>query len=386
DECQGQKNLSHLPRCTRSVDKLSEGCRLPGLIDRKSFVPPWFNETLYKTGQKFARDNRFLISFCHYIGAVLVACGDQAGQIILGTGKSHVRERAIPRYIATDRQVWLWYENNLKEDSIASLSMENVRAIHRSVETGYGNTSKGNGSIFREINKVNEPLWKAMEMDLKHSGIPQEYRRYSDNLIANCKDTRITMNQFSLAIAQYLFVAIPLITKDVFSVISPSQDQIQGWSHLWAVLGYAFGIEDEFNVALQPLEDIMEYYLEFFRKIILPGLFSLQIESKILVEVLLNIIDTTTEDGRDSSPHLTMTIILQDVVGIATSNLESLLSIGDKLRLLGWSVFKTFLKYAPQFVTDKINSDLKEKTHRLGKSWFKSVVDSDYLIAKYVYY
>ncbi|CAG7831587.1 unnamed protein product, partial [Allacma fusca] len=25
DECQGQKNLSHLPRCTRSVDKLSEG-------------------------------------------------------------------------------------------------------------------------------------------------------------------------------------------------------------------------------------------------------------------------------------------------------------------------------------------------------------------------
>ncbi|CAG7667477.1 unnamed protein product, partial [Allacma fusca] len=88
--------------------------------------------------------------------------------------------------------------------------MENVRAIHRSVEVSYGNTSKGNGSIFREINyKANEPLWKAMEMDLKHSGIPQEYRRYSDNLMANCKDTRITMNQFSLAIAQYLFVAIP---------------------------------------------------------------------------------------------------------------------------------------------------------------------------------
>lgn len=44
--------------------------------------------------------------------------------------------------------------------------------------------------------------------------------------------------------------------------------------HMWAVFGYAIGIEDQFNVALQPsLAAAKEYYQEMMKRFLYPSLF-----------------------------------------------------------------------------------------------------------------
>ncbi|CAG7698768.1 unnamed protein product [Allacma fusca] len=160
-----------------------------------------------------------------------------------------------------------------------------------------------------------------------------------------------------------------------------------GWNHLWAVLGYAMGIEDEFNVALHPsLEETHAYYTEYFNKIIIPGLFNIETDSKILVEVLLKIFIQLLPRVSVFTPRLFMTIILTDVIGIETPNVQSLLTTVEKFFFYTRTPLKGLMKYGPQFVTDKGNSWAKAQTDAIGETWFKYAVKSDYLIAKYMYY
>ncbi|CAG7823486.1 unnamed protein product [Allacma fusca] len=386
-------NVRHddVPHCAVPVDELFQGAHLRGLVDLPSFAPSWLNKTLYREGQKWARENYSLVTFCHYVGALLVAFGADAGKVILGTGKSHVLEKAIPRYAATMRQIWLWYDNELtNENDIVFTSLKNVRAIHQSVDVQYENSTLEQGATWIQENlnwDLDEAMWDAVLKDLNNSDIPEQYRSYSENILENLKTSQITLNQFRMAVTQHLFVAIPFIVRNSIDVTNPTEEQMLGWNHLWAVLGYALGIEDEYNVALHPsLKEIHAYYTEFFNKIILPGLFSIQSDSKILVEVLLQILHKNTPTYDAVNPRLFMTFILADVVGVKTSNMESLLTTVDKIIFHAQKPVQGLLKHGPQFLTDLVNKFTKAQAEAVMETWFKYVVKSDYLIAKYMYY
>ncbi|CAG7717234.1 unnamed protein product, partial [Allacma fusca] len=332
-DCKNVKNHA-LPHCAMPVEELFQGFYLRGLVDLPSFTPPWLNETLYSVGQKWARENYFFLTFCHFVGALLVACGADAGKVILGTGKSHVLEKALPS----------------------------------SVDVQYGNSSAEQGADWIKENldwPLDEAMWDAVLMDLIASNIPEQYRRYSENILESIKTSKITLNQYHMGTTQHLFVAIPFIVRDRVDITNPAEEQILGWNHLWAVLGYAMGIEDEFNVALHPsLEETHAYYTEYFNKIILPGLFNIETDSKILVEVLLKTLHQLTPSFNVFSPRLLMAVILEDVIGIETPNVQSLLTNVEKLSFHVRTPLKGLMKYGPQFVTDKVNSWVKENADR----------------------
>ncbi|CAG7698767.1 unnamed protein product, partial [Allacma fusca] len=178
-----------VPHCAKPLEELFQGFHFRGRFDLPSFTPPWLNETLYSVGQKWARENYFFLTFCHFVGALLFACGADAGKVILGTGKSHVLEKAIP-------------------------SMGNVRAVHRSVDIQYGNSSSEYTWIKENLDwPLDEAMWDAVLMDLIASNIPEQYRSYSESILESMKTSKITLSQYHMGTTQYLLVAIPFIVS-----------------------------------------------------------------------------------------------------------------------------------------------------------------------------
>ncbi|CAG7721558.1 unnamed protein product, partial [Allacma fusca] len=260
----------------------------------------------------------------------------------------------------------------------------------QSVDVQYGNSTAEQGATWIKENldwPLDDAMWDALWMDMNNSNIPERYRRYTENILENLKTSQITLNQFHMAMTQHLFVAIPFIVRHSIDVTNPTEEQMLGWNHVWAVLGYALGIEDEYNVALHPsLEKTEAYYLEYFNKIILPGLFNIQTDSKLLVEVLLEIVRKSSSSFEIFSPRLVMTAILAHVVGVETPNMESLLSTVDKIIFHAQTPAMRLMRYGPQFFTDVVNKYSKAQAEAVMETWFKYAVKSDYLIAKYMYY
>lgn len=60
--------------------------------------------------------------------------------------------------------------------------------------------------------------------------------------------------------------------------------------HLWAVLGYAIGIDDKFNIALQPdLQTARRVYKEMFETFNIPNLFNMDEHTVALMEITLKV-------------------------------------------------------------------------------------------------
>jgi hypothetical protein len=59
---------------------------------------------------------------------------------------------------------------------------------------------------------------------------------------------------------------------------------------MWAVLGYAMGMEDEYNIAIQPsLAATKKYYNEMYRQYLMPSLFDLRDDGKTLTEAFYRV-------------------------------------------------------------------------------------------------
>ncbi|CAG7829297.1 unnamed protein product, partial [Allacma fusca] len=105
---------------------------------------------------------------------------------------------------------------------------------------------------------------------------------------------------------------------------------------MWAVLGQAIGIEDAFNVALQPsLPAAKLFYERFYKMYVIPNIFHLTKESKILVEMLLDA-GASLPPNNFLGKDLILIILLQDFLGIQTPKMQELLSTSSIQKLDWW--------------------------------------------------
>ncbi|OXA42515.1 hypothetical protein Fcan01_22894 [Folsomia candida] len=107
--------------------------------------------------------------------------------------------------------------------------------------------------------------WSSFHKDLVESNIPLSQRRIPPTF-GESKDF-IPFNQNALALTQFSFVGYPILFPERFGIFRPSEDDLWAFNHFWAILGYVLGLEDKYNIALQPdLKSVREVYLEIFER------------------------------------------------------------------------------------------------------------------------
>lgn len=92
-------------------------------------------------------------------------------------------------------------------------------------------------------------------------------------------------NQQAMNYVIYNLVAYPIIFKQQMGMGSMCDADLWAFNHLWAVIGYGLGIDDQWNVMLQPdLNTARNYYQQMFDELILPGLFHFDTQTKYMMD------------------------------------------------------------------------------------------------------
>lgn len=100
----------------------------------------------------------------------------------------------------------------------------------------------------------------------------------------------VPFNQQIQALTQFAFVAYPVAFADRIA-LNATDAELWAFNHLWAVIGYAMGIDDQYNIALQPdLATAQAFYNKIFETFSLPGYFFMNRDFKMLAELTMTVL------------------------------------------------------------------------------------------------
>lgn len=161
-------------------------------------LPPWYNEELFKSGQKYMKKYHFVMFSGMLSGLVAVLAIPSILNVLMCTRQSSTPATAYRRYIRTILHVLAWYDYPLKKGSKFWDSLNMVRKAHLRSSRACGK--------------------------LKAGGITQK----------------------DMALTQFGFIGF--ITLGAPRIKLYDQEFLEGTSHMWRVLGYLLGIKDEYNI------------------------------------------------------------------------------------------------------------------------------------------
>jgi len=397
-----------IPLCSLPPrDLLRLGLSRPGNIVRfqnESILPSWTNIDLVVRGQQFAMDNIFTISLSYLFGLTLLLSIPPVADDLLLTGNSDDPQKAANRYAATVVQVILWMRRALNdsqngkrnqqnprlleqsEDNWVLESLRNVRFIHITA----ANKIKGKKSPKTLQNKdhhpINSQFWEAVQRDLDSSHIPHNLRSMPETL-QTITNSSVPMNQFSFSMTLFAFIGFSIIrSKELYArerLFDESEQDVLAFVHMFAVYGHALGIEDEFNIALQPnLQILTEYLEEIFQSYFISSLFNLSYGSKVLLEAFLQ---AAPQVFTGTDPETIFRQCLKQLLHIPTPNLDKRRNpIGlkyDALLELGRGPAALLPVWVP------LTSPLIGLYHfKVGLQFFGDLYSSDENIAKQCFY
>ena len=183
--------------------------------------------------------------------------------VLMSTNKSDTASRSNRRYLATMLHMKLWFEilaepeAERTEPGVNSLILEsllNVRGIHHQIINQLKRkvpTEAAEGSPDRQ--EPDTEFWEAVRQDLEASTIPKEFRDYPEAVKLRKAGVK-PMSHLSMSLTQWMLGGPQVLFPEACGVHGASDEEFEAFNHFWAVLGYAMGMEDEYNVALQPGE------------------------------------------------------------------------------------------------------------------------------------
>ncbi|XP_060532391.1 uncharacterized protein LOC132705646 isoform X2 [Cylas formicarius] len=78
------------------------------------------------------------------------------------------------------------------------------------------------------------------------------------------------ISQKDMAVTQFGFMGFLLSRPNLIGVHSTSNEDIKGVVHLWRVVGYILGIDDEFNICRESVEETRAICNEVIKRIVIP--------------------------------------------------------------------------------------------------------------------
>ncbi|KPJ15979.1 hypothetical protein RR48_10025 [Papilio machaon] len=170
-------------------------------------LPDWYDERLFKKGQRFFWKHCFGLSFVMMPGLVAVFAVPTILEVLAGSGKSSSNYTAFKRYVATFLHFQSWFTYDLKPDSVSWRSLYAVRSQHLR-----------NGRAAR----------------LKNKG---------------------TISQRDLALTQFGVIGLGILKPERFGLRQEDPEDWEAFNHLWGVLGYMLGLEDKYNMCRRTMDE-----------------------------------------------------------------------------------------------------------------------------------
>ncbi|XP_018563854.1 uncharacterized protein LOC108905468 [Anoplophora glabripennis] len=173
-------------------------------------LPSFYNEEIFRRGQRFFYKHVFALLFSKILGLITVLSVPSILKVVIFTKMSGTEVTAYKRYAANILHMMVWYGSDFKPGSKLWKSIANIREQHNS----------------------------------------------TSNRICSAGMNRIT--QKDMAIGQFAFLGISLCRSKTLGIHKTSNQEWEAFIHVWRVIGYLIGIEDRFNLCDGTLEEVRE--------------------------------------------------------------------------------------------------------------------------------
>lgn len=289
----------------------SSACAASVLADNETksqldLPPKWINPSGIKAGQAFVRRHFFLVFFTHFLSLILLLSYFPVRRVLYKTKRSHTAELALKRYVSTISHVKLWYEGDLCSldgRGDATQDVIKIRKVHSGV---YERLQLAPSSISPEVqNTVNEDIGSSScALFSNPEQLLESVRKCAtdENNNNNNNDWRIhdhdsspsppLISQLDMLVTQYCFMGLLTTYPQTFGITSRADlEGLEGFKHIWAVVGHHLGIEDRFNLCLsldgndKHIKTDLNRYVLF--KILLNGLSRVDLDTFILWKALV---------------------------------------------------------------------------------------------------
>ncbi|XP_013167689.1 PREDICTED: uncharacterized protein LOC106117794 [Papilio xuthus] len=187
-------------------------------------LPEWFDEKLFKKGQRFYCRFCFGISYSMLTGLVALFAIPTILEVLAGSRRSSTKYTAYKRYVATFLHIQSWYTCELKPGSVSWKSLTAVRSAHIK-----------NGRAAR----------------LKKKG---------------------TVSQRDVALTLFSLVGPGILKPDRFGIRQLEADDWEAYNHYWAVIGYMLGLEDRYNVCRRNIYETRQVFQLLLDRVFVPCL------------------------------------------------------------------------------------------------------------------
>lgn len=231
----------------------------------------WINPQLLEEGRKFARRNFFAVFLAHFIGIAFLLTVRPIQALLLRTSSLHRKENTLRRYIKLILYLKRFYETPqaiVKKKSAGIPSSSSEECHNTNADIIYIQRLQRNAA--KNFKVYVPPPWEDLKLTVEEQEIyqaVQEDTKQLDDKHGICTNTKILpkvlftvnpdvpMSQYDLVIIQQAFFALIAQFPRIFGIYDKSDRDgnlkgMQGFIHLWAVLGHVFGIEDRFNLCL----------------------------------------------------------------------------------------------------------------------------------------
>jgi len=257
--------------------------------------PPWFDESKYLAGLRMVDKYYGGILVAHIASLTLLVYSPQVLKPLIFTGKSETPEKSYRRYVSTSVHVLSWYRGDIwKPGSKARQSLQYVRNLHSNAAVNLN--SAENRPLVDKINISNcgekldrgRPLIESIRDDLKstqscpfrqllevNNSLSSPYLNQVIQLLHLYKDfILISLKlQFDMSGTQFAFVALIVLHPEKFGMRRATEEELEGFVHLWRCLGWILGIQDEYNFCrFNTLSDTRRWTEYCMNRLVLPWL------------------------------------------------------------------------------------------------------------------
>lgn len=214
-------------------------------------------------------------------------------------------DRAVKRYTATATQILLWYRNSIMDPhqrEVLTNSLRKVRTLH--LDGAFKAISRlGSGrkkyidakqsEMLRHLWAQQPPsvvfddrYWAALEKDLKESNVPKQKRHFP-----KWSDTGgPPISQFAQSLTQFSFVGIPVLFHKELGISHVTKQEFDGFIHMWAALGHALGIKDEFNICLNGgYDQTRKLFKDIYETYFVPAMFQFDWRVRVQLGAYLDV-------------------------------------------------------------------------------------------------
>lgn len=220
---------------------------------------PWIQPKLIQEGREFFRNNFLAIVLANTAALMYGFSLKNESVVLLRTGKFHKEDDAFIRYISTAARIQSWYDDDiLSVDSVAYRNCQLVRKMHT-----HAAKSKKPLPTLEELQPTVEKaaILDAIRADLQYvdtSEAPQQLLTWTPTL---------ELSQYDMTMTQFGFIGVVYMFPRFIGI--GDMKGLDGFLHLWAVIGRLLGIEDRFNLALYPDPEL---YHRFFINVVIASL------------------------------------------------------------------------------------------------------------------